>query len=319
MMDTVFLEDKPTKGSAFLFPGQGSQFVGMGRELFDGSLAAKAVFEEIDTALEFPLTNLIFNGPAESLKHTMNSQPGIMAVSLATLKAMQEIMGKENLITPTFLAGHSLGEYTALAAAGVLSISDAARLARERGKLMEAACESSPGGMAAILGLDELTVNEICHETGAYISNINTERQIVISGTHKALAIALDLASARGSKKIIPLNVSGAFHSKLMDPAKEGLLQMISSLKFSEPSIPIIGNTNGIPLTTSDSLINELVIQMSSCVQWKKSVDFIVDAGVSNFLELGPGRVLSGLVKNINRTANVSNICDISSIHNLMN
>ena len=318
-MGTVFLGDKPNNQSAFLFPGQGSQFVGMGKELFDGSAAARAVFEEVDTALEFPLTNLIFNGPEESLRDTTNSQPGIMSVSLATLEAMRAIVGKENIIIPAFLAGHSLGEYTALAAAGVLSISDAARLARERGKLMQAACELRPGGMAAILGLDELTVEEICHETGSYISNINTERQIVVSGTHKALAIALDLASARGARKVVHLNVSGAFHSQLMDSAKEGLIETVSSLTFNEPSIPIIGNANGIPLTSSDSLKEELIIQMSSCVQWKKSVDFILDAGVSNFIELGPGRVLSGLVKNINRRVNVSSIGDISSINNLMN
>ncbi len=303
---------------AFLFPGQGSQFVGMGKELFESSQAARAIFQEVDYALDFPLTRLIFEGPEESLRETVNSQPAIMAVSLAAVKAMEEKVEAKVRPTPIFLAGHSLGEYTALAVAGVLDVADTARLVRERGRLMQEACEERPGGMAAILGLDEMTVEEVCRETGTYISNVNTKTQTVISGDRKALAIALDLATARGARKVVPLRVSGAFHSGLMELAKEGLMKAISTLNFREPLVPIVANVTGRALTTSDALKEEMVTQMNSCVQWKRSIDYMVDAGVSDFLELGPGKVLCGLVRSINRSANVSNVGDVSSIMSLI-
>ena len=304
---------------AYLFPGQGSQSVGMGRDLYQSSPAARAVFEEVDQALGYPLTRLILEGPEEELKQTVNTQPAIMAVSLACVKAMEEALGSKECPTPDYLAGHSVGEYTALAVARVLNISETALLVRERGRLMQEACEQRPGGMAAILGLDELTVEEVCRETGTYISNVNLDTQIVISGERRALAMALDLASARGARKVIPLQVSGAFHSGLMEPAKEGLIKVVSTLSFRDPQIPIVSNVTGKPLASAESLKEELVAQVCSCVQWKRSIDYISECGVSNFIELGPGRVLSNLVRHMNQDARVVTVGDMPSILSLAN
>ncbi len=303
---------------AYIFPGQGSQSVGMGKELYQSSRAAREVFEEVEDALGYPLTRIVLEGPEEKLRETVNAQPAIMAVSLACVKAIEETLGSNENLVPAFLAGHSLGEYTALAVAGVLGVHDTAMLVRERGRLMQVACERRPGGMAAILGLDELTVEEVCRETGTYISNVNAETQIVIGGERRALAIALDLASARGARKVIPLRVSGAFHSGLMEPAREGLKEVVSSLHFRDPQIPIVANVTGEPLTTAEGIKEELVTQMCSCVQWKRSVEYMSASGVSRFIELGPGKVLSGLVRNINRDAEVVNVADMSSILNLV-
>ncbi len=318
-MGTPMTNHKDQQPLAFLFPGQGSQFVGMGKDLFESSKAARTVFEEVDDALGVNLTKLILEGPEDSLKETINSQPAIMAVSLACVKAMEETIEAGARPKPSFLAGHSLGEYTALAVAGVLDVADTARLVRERGRLMNQACKRVPGGMAAIFGFDEITMEEICNETGTYISNINSDTQIVISGERKALAMALDLASARGARKVIPLKVSGAFHSGLMEPAKKGLIKAMSGMKFREPNVPIVANVTGKALTSSDAIKQELAEQISGCVRWKTAVDFMSSAGVTDFIELGPGRVLSGLVKTINRNANVSSIGDLAAIRSLLN
>ncbi len=301
----------------YLFPGQGAQAVGMGRELYDNSPAARSVFHQVDMALERPLTKLLFNGPEEELRETANAQPAIMAVSLACMKAMEEKLGVEAMPQPVVMAGHSLGEYTALAVAGVLDIAETAQLVRARGELMQEACDSNPGTMAAVLGLDEMTLEEIARETGTYVSNINTAEQIVISGERMAVAAAMDLASARGAKKVIPLSVGGAFHSGLMEPARAGLIEVINSLPFKDPEVPIIANITGKPLTTAESVKQELVAQICGCVQWKQSIDYMIGSGVADFVEVGPGKALSGMVKRINKNATVTCVGDIDSILSL--
>ena len=302
---------------AYLFPGQGAQAVGMGQELYDRSPGARSVFHEVDMALGRPLTKLLFSGPEEELRQTVNAQPAIMAVSLACIKAMEETLDGEAMPQPIFMAGHSLGEYTALAVAGVLDVAETAQLVQKRGSLMQEACDQNPGTMAAVLGLDEMTLEEIARETGTYVSNINTEEQIVISGERMAIARALDLASARGAKKGIPLSVGGAFHSGLMEPARAGLVEAVNQLDFRDPEVPIVANCTGKPLTTGESVKQELVSQICDCVQWKRSIDYMVRAGVSNFIEVGPGKSLSGMVKRINKKANVASVGDIDSILSL--
>ena len=298
----------------YLFPGQGAQTVGMGLELYQGSSAARAVFDEVADALGAPLSKLIFEGPEEELTRTVNAQPAIMTVSLACLKAMEETLDQGSFPAPSLLAGHSLGEYTAVAASGAIDIGDAARLVRERGRLMQEACDNSSGSMGAIIGLDEITLEEVCRETSTYISNINSEEQIVISGEKVALAHAMDLASARGASRVIPLNVSGAFHSGLMEPAREGLVQAIASLRFREPKIPIVANCTGEPLASAEAIKEELISQICSCVQWKRSVHYMISSGVSTFIELGPGKVLTGLVRKMHPEAKTANINNVSSI-----
>ena len=313
-MTLRFMSETGGPKVGYLFPGQGAQAVGMGQELYENSPAARSVFDQVDAALERPLSKLLFHGPEEELRKTINAQPGIMAVSLACIKAMEEKLGSEAMPEPVVTAGHSLGEYTALAVAGVLDIGDTAKLVQKRGELMQEACDQNPGTMAAILGLDEMTLEEIARETGTYVSNINTAEQIVISGDVLGIARALDLATARGAKKVIPLRVGGAFHSGLMAPARSGLLEAMESLDFSDPEIPIVANCTGEPLTSASDVKQELALQVSTCVQWKRSVDYMVGSGVDSFIEIGPGKALSGMVKRISKNAKITNVGDIDSI-----
>ena len=301
-------------GTAYLFPGQGTQVVGMGAELYEHSPASRSVFHEVDKALGRPLTEILFNGPEDEMRETINAQPAIMAVSLACYRAMEEQLGPKNMPHPTLLAGHSLGEYTALAIAGVLNIAETAQLVQERGRLMQAACDQRPGAMAAIIGLDQMIMEEISRETGTYVSNVNTPIQIVISGERMAVAHALDLATARGAKKAIPLRVAGAFHSALMEPAKSGLVDAVQNLDFKDPVIPIVANCTGTPLTKAEDVKSELVSQISKCVQWKQSIDYMIGAGVSRFIELGPGKALSSMVKRIAPSAETVSAGDMESI-----
>ena len=305
------LDAKSTPKVAYVFPGQGSQAVGMGLELLHSSHEARQVFEEADQALKFPLSRLCFEGPEQELRETIHAQPAILTVSVAYLKATSEINGS---IKPAFVAGHSVGEYTALVAANVLSFVDAVCLVRERGRLMQEAGKSKPGSMAAIIGMDEASVEEICLESGAQVANINCPGQIVVSGNSEAIACSMDLAQSRGAIGVVPLEVSGAFHTPLMQPAVEGMAQAISRINFSPPQVPIVANSTAKPVTTIDEVKEELLQQLCHCVKWQASVEYMAEVGVSTFIEVGPGIVLTKLIKRIAKKAQVLNMSDLESI-----
>ena len=296
---------------AFVFPGQGSQAVGMGLDLYQELPLAKQVFEEADEALGFSLSSVCFGGPEDRLCQTVNTQPAIMATSLACFTAA---FGNGRGIQPVFVAGHSLGEYTALVVAGALSSSDGLRLVRERACLMQKAGESPPGGMAAIIGLDLVSLEEICQETGTQMANINSPEQIVISGANHGLAWAMDLAKARGAKRVIRLSVSGAFHSFLMGPAAEGLAAAVAQFEFCHPAIPIVANITARPELTAEEVREGILEQVCGCVRWQSSIEYMIDAGVSTFIEIGPGQVLTGLIKRINEDVELINVNSVESI-----
>lgn len=297
-----------SKSTAYLFPGQGSQAVGMGKDLFLNSRAARNVFEEVDETLGRKLSDVMFEGPAEDLTRTENAQPAILTTSIAAWHALEE--AADSVAIPDMTAGHSLGEYSALVIAGVLSVSDAVKLVCERGRLMQLACDERPGGMAALIGIDEVTAAEICREAGIEISTVNTPEQIIIAGEHRGLAVALDMASARGAKKAIPLSVGGAFHSGLMSPAQAGLNEAIESVQFNDPLVPVIGNVDAKPLRTAEEVKSELRRQLTSCVQWSNGVQHMLANGVNEFVELGNGKILSGMIRRIERRAKVVNIAE---------
>lgn len=327
---------------AFLFPGQGSQAVGMGADVFASSKAARQVFETVDAALGISLSERCFQGPDDTLRETINAQPAIVTVSLALLAAFQEALSPQHSswsspLVPSFTAGHSVGEYAALVASGTLDLQSAALLVRERGRLMHHEGTVCPGGMAAVIGMDEGPLSEVCQEatestlakiaadetrrTGhpgqgrVIIANFNAPGQIVISGEQQALNKAMELARERGAKRVIPLAVSGAFHSPVMQPAAHGLAQMIATMPIHDASIPVIGNIQAQPLTDAQTIREELSQQIASSVQWTRTVQYLVSAGVTVFIEIGPGQALTGMVKRIAKgvtTTSISNVADIT-------
>jgi [acyl-carrier-protein] S-malonyltransferase len=302
---------------AYVFPGQGAQWVGMGRDLYHNFNSAKAVFDQADEALGFPLSRLCFEGPEDELRQTINVQPAIVTTSFACLEATRSVSASRSLPPASFVAGHSLGEYTALAVAGVLDFATTVYLARERGRLMHEAGQIVAGGMVAIIRLDESALAEVCEQTGTRIANINCPGQIVISGAEDNLTQAVDLAKARGAYRVRPLRVSGAFHTPLMQPAVDGMAEIIATLSFAEPTVPIIGNTTAQPLTTAESVKQELLTQLCNCVQWQRSVEYMVNDGVSIFIEIGPGKVLAGLLKRIDENVEIVNIGDAEAVNNV--
>lgn len=302
----------PPRGRvAFVFPGQGSQVVGMGQELFAASPAARAVFERADRVLGMPLSRLCFEGPAEQLNDTVHAQPAILTVSLACLAALRERWGAQGRqVKPRIVAGHSLGEFTALVAAGVLPFPMALRIVHERGRLMKETGAARPGGMAAVLGMEAPALQAICDQVtreGGVISlaNANSPGQTVLSGDVGALQRAMALAREQGAQRVVRLAVSIASHSPLMQRAAAQFAILIGSLPLREPRIPIVANITGQVLNTADEVRAELVEHLLRPVEWTRSILEMIQRGTTTFLEIGPGQVLTGLIRRIDQEVQV--------------
>lgn len=302
---------------AYVYPGQGAQAVGMGLDLYAEEPSAREVFEEADETLGFSLSRLCFEGPEDVLRQTVNAQPALLTVSIAVLRAAQARLGSL-LAEADFVAGHSLGEYTALVAAGALSFADALRLVRERGRLMHEAGQREPGTMAAVLSLDRALLEAICSETGAQMANINAPDQIVISGPVEAVQRAMAAARAAGARRVVQLDVSGAFHSRLMAPAAAGMAQAIAAANIADPRIPVIANVTARPLYTAEEVRQELLQQLTAPVQWQGSIEELVRLGVARFYEMGPGRVLTGLIARIAPSVEVATLNSLKAIQDLL-
>jgi [acyl-carrier-protein] S-malonyltransferase len=289
--------------AAFTFPGQGSQAVGMGKALAEAFPAARAVFDEVDSALGQKLTAIIWDGSAETLQLTENAQPALMAVSLATMRVLEAEAGLVLARDAAFVAGHSLGEYSALAAAGSLSISDAARLLRTRGQAMQKAVPVGVGAMAALLGLDFETAIAVAEEAAqgqiCQAANDNGGGQVVVSGDTAAVERALEIAKARGAKRAMLLPVSAPFHCSLMQPAADVMAQALAAVTIKAPAVPLVSNVLASALTDPDEIRRRLVEQVTGTVRWRESVVYMAGHGVTRFFEVGAGKVLSGLVKRI--------------------
>lgn len=300
--------------TAYLFPGQGSQAVGMGSDLVERYLAAKEVFREADDVLGFSLSRLCFEGPDAELRRTLNTQPAVFVASWACLRAAIEAGVLDEGSRPLFVAGHSLGEYTALVAACSLTFADGLKLVRERARLMEEAGQREPGTMAAVIGMEKQALEEVCAETGVEVANLNAPDQTAISGDVKGIERATEIAKVRGARRVLPLPVGGAFHSRLMAPAMEGMVKALEGVIFRDPTTPVIANTTGAPLTNGEEVRAELSRQLCATVRWQDSVEFMRAQGVTNFVEIGPGKVLAGLVKRIVPEAQTRNLSDVASL-----
>lgn len=294
---------------AWLFPGQGSQSVGMGKALSEASPAARAVFERADRALGFSISRLCFEGPETDLVLTKHAQPAILTTSIAALEALREAV--PSLEQPAFVLGHSLGEYSAIVAAGALEFEDAVRVVHERGLAMQEAVPEGQGGMAAIMGGDGASVTQLCADAaqGEVLApaNFNAPGQIVIAGTQAAVARAVELAKTR-SLKAIPLKVSAPFHSSLMAKACERVARALGAVTVQDPRVPVVCNVLAEPVTSGARLRELLVSQVDHAVLWEQSITYVARAGVDRALELGPGQVLAGLVKRIDKSVRVSSV-----------
>lgn len=303
---------------AFVFPGQGSQSVGMGQQLAEQYPEVMEYFKKADETLSVELSQLIFEGPQEELTKTVNTQPALLTTSIAILERF-----KKSAIEPDYVAGHSLGEYTALVAAGALTFRDGVFAVRKRGEFMEGAVPNGEGSMAAILGLDRDPLSAVTSEVNesgypVSLANLNCPGQIVISGSRKGVELAGEKAKEAGAKRAIPLEVSGPFHSSLMKPAAGQLREVLDGLDMKDALIPVIANVSANPMTTADEIKENLIEQLYSPVLWEDSVVKMIDLGVDTFIEIGPGKVLSGLIKKINRSVKIYSISDEESCQSVI-
>jgi [acyl-carrier-protein] S-malonyltransferase len=300
--------------TAFVFPGQGSQHPGMGKDVAEVSKAGRLVFEEMDDALDFSITRLCFEGPEEELKLTANTQPAILAASIALLAALRE----RSDVEPDVVAGHSLGEYSAIVAAGGLKAGDAARIVRARGQFMQDAVPVGEGAMAAILGPSLEEIRQICEEAseGEIVSpaNINAPGQIVIAGTKGAVERAIAIAKGRGVRRALPLPVSAPFHCALMKPAEERLAPILEAAPFHPLYVPLVTNVDASPVGTDHAVRNALVRQVVSPVRWVESIEKMIQMGVRRFVEIGPGSVLTGLIKRIDPSVELVNVNNAATL-----
>lgn len=299
-------------GVVFLFPGQGSQYAGMGRELAEAFPTARAAFDEADRALGFSISELCFSGPEEALKLTENTQPALLAVSVATYHVLEE-----KGVRPNYVAGHSLGEYSGLVAAGALKFADAMRLVRKRGQYMQEAVPPGEGAMAAVLGLRPGQVAEICRKASdgkVMPANLNSPEQTVISGEAAAVKSAVEQASAAGAKRAVVLQVSAPFHSELMRPAQERLEKDLRGTEFSSLKIPLVTNVDAAVITNGAEAREALIRQVTLPVLWEESIRELIEQGATTFVEVGPGRVLSGLLRQIDRSVHSVNVEDVKSL-----
>jgi malonyl CoA-acyl carrier protein transacylase len=297
--------------TALLFAGQGAQVVGMGKDLAAAFPTAKAWFERANAALGYDLTAICCDGPEPELTKTENAQPGIFLVSWIAFQLL-----KERIPTLQFdaTAGLSLGEFTALTAAGALSFEDNLRVVRQRGRFMQEACDVTKGGMAAVIGLDEAKTREVCAEAGVVLANLNCPGQLVISGEAEKINKACELAKAKGAKRAIPLVVAGAYHSPLMESAQPKLKAELQQVKISAPTVPVISNVTAQPHTTPEDISARLVEQVTASVRWEESMRYLLAQGYTRFIELGPGTALSGFMKRINKEAQMLNVADVNSL-----
>lgn len=297
------------KKIALIFPGQGAQYPGMGKDLYEKSSAARKVFEKADSVLNIPLSKICFSGSEEELKRTDICQPAILTVSIAALEALNEV----DKLKPVFCAGLSLGEYSALVACGVLAFEDALKIVRRRGEFMEEAAKATSGKMASVINLDEGILREICANNGCYIANLNCPGQIVISGPAQAIEKSSRQAEEKGALKVIELAVSGAFHSPLMKQASDRLAEELGKYRFNTPQIDAVFNVTADIETDTSRIKESLVKQVATSVLWEKSMRLVLNRGVGTFIEVGPGKVLKGLMKRIEPGACVYNVDTLSS------
>jgi len=297
--------------TALLFAGQGAQVVGMGKDLAENSPAAKAWFDRANAALGYDLTAICFSGPEPELTKTEHAQPGIFLVSWVAFELLKERV--PSLVFEA-TAGLSLGEFTALTAAGALSFEDGLKVVRQRGRFMQEACAATQGGMAAIIGLNEAVTREVCAETGVVLANLNCPGQLVISGPTEKLGPACALAKAKGAMRALPLPVAGAYHSPLMASAQPKLEAELARVTWRDPVVPVISNVTAQPHGGPGAIRGRLVEQVTSSVRWEESMRYLIGQGFTHFIELGPGRALSGFLKRIDKTAQVLNVEDLASL-----